>query len=349
MSKKSNKLKNKRRIKRRYILSAISITLLVTISLVTLLGLRDAFDDALPPPPGTVQADMLSISFYFRDEDGRWGSEQRQLEADEDKAALIEAVLEGLLEGPQTAAFLPSIPDGVYIEGARLRTRVENTLRVTFSPSFAYIDPLEMIFITSSMVYTLTDLDFIDQLEFYVGEEPMLDVHGEEFGMRRRENTSLAEDVPPIIVDSTVVMLYFPDYNSMGLIGESRIIYTNPQEDIERFILDALIEGPQTPGLYPAIPPTIAYNMLERLDPTDTIIVDLTQDFYDLLLAGGSTDEQMIVFSLVNTLTARPETRRVQIFIDGQPIQPDEDGSLHMDLSGPIERDEGIIVGHVGE
>ena len=338
---------NKRRFKRRYILSIAAMVLLMSGAIVALLALGQAIEEVVPPPP--VQAEMLSINFYFRDEDGHWGSEQRQIEAHEDDAVIIFDVLQGLLEGPQTSAFLPSIPDGVYIENARLRTRVENTLRVSFSPSFAEIDPLEMIFVTSSLVHTLTGLDFIDHLEFYVGEEPMLDVHGNEFGPRSRGNTSLAEAVPPTLEVSTTVMLYFPNEQMTGLIGEPRTIYTNPQEDIERFILDALIEGPRTPGLYPAIPPTTVYIMLERISTSDMIIVDLTQSFFDLLSAGGHTTEDMIVFSLVNTLTARPETRRVQIFIDGQPIQPDADGGLHMDLSGPIERDESLILGYLEE
>ena len=345
MSKKSKN--NKRRFKRRYMLSIAAMVLLVSGGIIGLLALGQAIEEVVPPTP--VQAEMLSISFYFRDEDGLWGSEQRQVEAYEDDADIIFAVLQGLLEGPQTAAFLPSIPEGVYIENARLRTRVANTLRITFSPSFAEIDPLEMIFATSSLVHTLTELDFIDHLEFYVGEEPMLDVHGNEFGPRSRGNTSLAEVVPVALEVSTTVILYFPNEQMTGLIGEPRVIYTNPREDIERFILDALIEGPRSPGLYPAIPPTTVYNTLERISHSDIIIVDLTQSFFDVLAAGGSTTEEMVVFSLVNTLTTRPETRRVQIFIDGQPIHPEEDGGLHMDLSGPIERDESLILWYLGE
>jgi len=352
MPSNSRKTKNsKKQIKRRHVLSIVAVALLLSVALVPLIGLRYAIDDIpLPQPPGGgAQAEMLSVSFYFRDEDGRWGSEQRRIEADEDETVIIRAVLAGLFEGPQSIAFLPSIPDSVTIEEARLRTAVENTLRITFSQEFAYIEPLAVIDITSSLVHTLTDLEFINQLEFFIGDEPMRDGDGDEFGFRSRQNTSLAEDVPTVIVDTAVVMLYFPDDMMMGLVGQQRTIDINPQEDIERFILDALIEGPHDPSLYPAIPPTMAYNTLERIGVTDMIIVDFTQDFFELLLTGGHTAEEMVVYSLVNTLTARPETRRVQIFIDGQPIQPDEDGNLHIDLSGPLERNEDLIIGYLGE
>ena len=336
--------KAKKRFKRRYVLSIASLVILSAMGIVALLALGDALEEV---PPPIVQANVFYVNFYFRDADGHWGSEQRQFE-EGDNTAIIEAVLQGLHAGPQTAAFSPSLPPDVRILGAVLdKSGPENILTINFSPEFNDIDPIEMIFATSSLVYTLTDLDFVDQLVFYVDEEPMLDGDGNYFGLRSRENTILAEIT---VIDTATVMLYFPDEQMLGLVGEPRTIEINPLvEDIEHFILEALIEGPRNPGLYAAIPPTIVYNMLERIG-NDMIIIDFPRDFLDLLTSGGSTMEEMTVFSLVNTLTAaRPETRRVQIFIDGQPILPDDAGGLHMDLSGPIERDEDLIIGYFGE
>jgi len=335
----------------------VSIALLVCVGVVAVLGFGELFSDTPPQVQNQAQqniqddtqnrpqAQTLSINFYFRDADGRWGSEQRQLEPMDDNTDIVSAILQGILDGPQTEAFLPSIPDGVHIEGARIRTSIENTLLVTFSRSFADIDPIDMTLAISSLVYTLTELDFIDQLEFYIGEEPMLDGQGNTFGLRSRENTSLAETVPSWIADTATVILYFPDEQMMGLVGEIRVIEVNRQEDIWSFILDALIEGPVSPDLYPAIPIETTFVLGELMG--DTISVSFGHDFYDALSSGGSADESFMVYSLVNTLTTLPEIRRVQIFIDGQPIQPDEEGNLHMDLSGPIERNESLIIGYM--
>ncbi|MDR2183200.1 MAG: GerMN domain-containing protein [Clostridiales bacterium] len=337
MSKKSKKLKsNKKRIRRRHILSIAALVLLMSMGIVALLALGQATLDA----PTQLQAQTIPVNFYFRDEDGHWGSELREIEVDDDDA-IIRAVLVGLLEGPRTAGFLPSIPEGVYIQGARLRTAVDNTLRITFSPSFNYIDPIEIIDARSSLVYTMTELDFVNQLEFFVGEYPMLDGDGEEFGFRSRENTALEDAIASVDIHTATVVLYFADEQMLALVPEERTITINPLEDIARFILDALLEGPQTPGLYAAIPEGTTYNMVERT--VDTIFVGFTQDFYDSLSAGGSLLEEMMVFSLVNTLTEQPDIRRVQIFIDEAPIQPDEYGNLHIDLSRPIDRDESLI------
>ena len=50
---------------------------------------------------------------------------------------------------------------------------------------------------------------------------------------------------------------------------------------------------------------------------------------------GGSTGEEMLVGSVVNTLTEFPEIQKVQIMVDGQEV---ETLSGHMDLSQPLPR-----------
>ncbi|MBQ5389910.1 MAG: GerMN domain-containing protein, partial [Anaerovibrio sp.] len=50
---------------------------------------------------------------------------------------------------------------------------------------------------------------------------------------------------------------------------------------------------------------------------------------------GGSTGEEMLVGSLVNTLTEFPEIKKVQILVEGKEI---DSLSGHLDLSRPVER-----------
>lgn len=50
---------------------------------------------------------------------------------------------------------------------------------------------------------------------------------------------------------------------------------------------------------------------------------------------GGSTGEEMLVGSIVNTLTDFPEVKKVRIRIEGEDV---ETLSGHMDLSEPLPR-----------
>ena len=55
---------------------------------------------------------------------------------------------------------------------------------------------------------------------------------------------------------------------------------------------------------------------------------------------GGSTGEELLIGSVVNTLTEFKEVNAVKFLIDGQEV---ETLSGHMDLSEPIKRMENLM------
>ena len=61
----------------------------------------------------------------------------------------------------------------------------------------------------------------------------------------------------------------------------------------------------------------------------------LVKDF-----VGGSTGEEMLVGSIVNTLTEFPEVKKVRILIDGKSV---ESLSGHMDLTEPLTRMKDLL------
>ena len=63
-----------------------------------------------------------------------------------------------------------------------------------------------------------------------------------------------------------------------------------------------------------------------------------TVDFDGSILkgfVGGSTGEEFLIGSIVDTLTNFPEVKRVKFLVDGKKV---ETLSGHMDLSVPLER-----------
>jgi len=57
---------------------------------------------------------------------------------------------------------------------------------------------------------------------------------------------------------------------------------------------------------------------------------------------GGSTGETMTIYSVVNTLTESANVTAVVFMVEGEEL---ESLAGHMDLTGPIERNEDIIAG----
>jgi len=324
------------------VLSVLALALLLCIGLFVVIYLQFFMREVVPVP---AQPETIGVNFYFRSADGEWGQEERSIELSENRTEVVQSVLQGLVEGPRSAAFVPVLPENVGVEDALLRIgSEENTLTITFASSFSEITPPERIVATASFVWTLTELDFVHHVLFYIGESPMQDGDGNNFGPRNRQNTTLEETAPTPEEETATIILYFPNDQLTGLVAEEREITINPinpQQDIERIKVLALIEGPRNPDLFGAIPSDVTVNRAERNG--DTVTVDFGEEFLTAI-SGGSRIEEMAIFSLVNTLTERPDIRRVQISVGGMQIQPDETGEFHIDLSGPFERDESLIL-----
>ena len=71
-----------------------------------------------------------------------------------------------------------------------------------------------------------------------------------------------------------------------------------------------------------------------------------TVDFSDHLRAGfqgGSDNEQVTIYSIVNTLTSLPTVDSVQILIEGETVSTI---GGHHDISGPLTFDDELVVPH---
>jgi len=131
------------------------------------------------------------------------------------------------------------------------------------------------------------------------------------------------------------VVLYFSNPDFTALVGEKRKIKKDSKW-MER-ILEELLKGPKDRSLYNPIPPSTRLNavFLEG----DIAYVDLSVEMAKNQ-SGGTSQELLSVYAIIDTLTAFPEIRKVKILIDGE-----ETSTLcgHIDISQPLERDERLI------
>jgi spore germination protein GerM len=128
------------------------------------------------------------------------------------------------------------------------------------------------------------------------------------------------------------VTLYFPSAAGNTLTAETReIVQTKQPADRGAQILAALIDGPTTNGTLPAVPEgTLLRRLWVERDG------DAYADFSEELASGtsgGSADEILTVFAIVDSLTSNvPEIRRVGILVAGR----ERETLGHLDLRRPL-------------
>lgn len=127
------------------------------------------------------------------------------------------------------------------------------------------------------------------------------------------------------------VKVYYPNDDGTKLVAVSRKIKTD-KEDKYTAVMRSLLAGTQEKGQTVIIPKQAKLQSVKVADGTAKVSFsrELSKNF-----VGGSTGEEMLVGSIVDTLTEFPEVKRVQILIDGKAI---ESLSGHMDLTQPLAR-----------
>lgn len=133
------------------------------------------------------------------------------------------------------------------------------------------------------------------------------------------------------------VKVYYPDDSGMRLVEVEREILVDDATDKYTAAVEALMDEPVEDNLTRIFPKNAAIRSVTVQDGIATV------DFDGSILkgfVGGSTGEEFLIGSIVDTLTNFPEVTSVRFLVDGQEI---ETLSGHMDLSAPLERMSDLI------
>ena len=127
------------------------------------------------------------------------------------------------------------------------------------------------------------------------------------------------------------IKVYYPDDNGMKLVAETRTVETT-QDGKYKAAMESLLSGTKAKGVVTIIPKKTKLKSVAVKDGIAT--VDFSEDLVKNF-AGGSTGEEMLVGSIVNTLTEFPEVKSVQILLEGKKI---DSLAGHLDTSKPLKR-----------
>lgn len=132
------------------------------------------------------------------------------------------------------------------------------------------------------------------------------------------------------------VKVYYPDEQGLKLQAVKKTVKVG-SVDKYTAALKALLDGTKEKGLATIVPKQAKIKSVKVQG--DTAFVDFDDNLIKKFI-GGSTGEEMLVGSIVNTLTEFPEITKVQILVEGKKI---ESISGHLDLTKPVERMDNLM------
>jgi len=316
----------------------VLVLLTVLVVLIAALSAWFVFVRADTPPDGMIAVNVYRLNIHS-------GAlvPRSHFVAEGDRTEMAQDVFDIFMRPSADAANLRStFPDGMSLLDAQLITSQvtgASSFIADFSAEYHDMTPSDELYFRSSLVWTMTALDFVSEVYIFIEGEEHRRSNGTPMGALHRANVSIAPQISPVRVDFERITIYFVDREELALIPEERLVRINPERPIENYYIEALIEGPRNVGLSPSLPSETRL-WADVQTNEGTAYVNLSGDFISRSM-GPPEVLRLNILSIVNSLTEISDIDRVQFLIESEKVD-----SLRgfWDISNPIDRDEAVIV-----
>ncbi len=303
------------------------VGVLVAVSVVTgiFIYIRD-----IKMAEGTVSYNM----YYLNGNTGTLGIDTRTVNLVESDDIMFKTVVDEFQSGPKSSKPNLLLPPEFKIKD---RSLLDKIARIDVEPSFDSLNSGSKALCLDSLVYTITDMSFVDSVSFYVDGKPyMTDADGKEI-LFNRNNVRNNPVIEPEKTQWKMVTLYFADKTATDkLAAEQKRIEVKQSLTLEYQIVEQLILGPGKTMLRSVLPHNT--EIIDIKTENNICYVNLSKSFMNIN-SGDKKEAELSIYSVVNSLTEIPDVKKVQFLIEGEKV----DTFSGIDFSKAFERNDTII------
>lgn len=222
----------------------------------------------------------------------------------------VKDMLKHMKDAPEDIKVKSAIPRDVKMERFEIQDR---QLKIYFDESYMKMKKSTEVLCRAAIVQTLTQVDGIDFVSFYVNGEALKDKKGNRIGMMRAEDFVQNTDASFDSYQVTSLNLYFANKDGTALQKEKidNIRYRN-NTSVEKLVVEQLMKGPSSAKMKPTIPKET--KLLGVAVKDGVCYVNLDSSF---LTEGYNQKPEVTIYSIVNSVIENGNVSKVQILIDG--------------------------------
>jgi len=281
---------------------------------------------------GNNAKDMGSSLYYVRSDKAGIAPVEYNFSSN-DTEGMIKEALKALAEDNTDINMMNTIPAGVDIRHWELN---DGNLSLYFVGDYESLDVYTEILVRAAIVKSLTQINGVDAVSFYVNDSPLTDSNGDSIGQMTADTfiEDFGQETDSLL--STELTLYFASANGLSTVAETREVYYSRNVSKERLVIEQLIKGPESNELLSAIPSGTKLNSI-TVSEDGVCIVNFDATIETTIT--GIT-ENVTVYSIVNSLTELDNIKSVKILVNGETPHI---SNVDVDLSSSISRNEEII------
>ena len=227
--------------------------------------------------------------------------------------------LSGKGENSQTAGaeeFQVPVAEGITYKGCRQGDH-SGTMEVSFDIVYDSVDAESLLFFKGCVAKTLTQLEDVErvtiQLTDVTNSDPETATVSESFDA---DSFAMSFGSENGYSQKGTIVLYFANGTGEFLKDYQKTVEISNTTSLARVVVESLIEGPEQEGYQRTLP---VATTIRNISVKDGICyVDFSDEFYD---ANNQLRNEIIVYSVVNSLVELPTVSKVQFLRNGEKQQ----------------------------
>ena len=252
---------------------------------------------------------------------------------EEETNKLINELLKQLNNVPDGTALKKPIPDSVDLKSKSLK---DGVLTLDFSESYHQLTGISEILRRASVVKTLCQIKGVNKVEYRVENQPLMYSELNPVGAMSADDFIDNTGGETTYYQTVQISLYYTNADGKKLYQTRHNVEFDGTISLEELVIRQLMAGPlDNDKLAPVIPPGTKLNKVTFKD--GICYVDFSKEFLE---GREGVSDEVIVYSVVNSLSEISSVTKVQFFIDGKPVSSYRE-TIPIDL--PVERKLDII------
>lgn len=276
------------------------------------------------------------------------------LDADEDSFHTVDYTLENTedpllasyevvsrlsdTEDSHTEIYKPAIYDDVVVNSISI-DGVEET--VDLGVGYRQLDAAEAILLRAAMVKSLVQIDGVESVRFTINGDSLLDSDDNPIGPMTKDTFILEEEADSLYDSEEAVTLYYADMEGSGLIEYKTQLSSDDNMPMETRVLLELMTTPENTDMQSPLPSDLVINQTQIHN--GVCYVDLSKDIENAL---PGVEEKVMVYAMVNSITALGNATSVQFTVDGEKMESLRDfDSFHLMMTNDYSLVDSAIKG----
>lgn len=228
-----------------------------------------------------------------------------------DEKKQVEELLGQLRQNTDDVEMTKAIPNEVGVEDYYLE---DGVLSIMFDTDYASMKKPQEVLTRAAVVLTMTQLDAISYVSFSIAGQPLAGSDGEAVGNMQASDFADNLDSNKIINNTEDFTIYFANQQGTQLAAYDFEAEYGSNMSREQFIINKLIEGPaEEEGYVRTISANVQVVSVMSMD--NICYVTFGENF---LTEPSSVPDDLVIYSIVNSLSEISYIHKVQISVNGQ-------------------------------